>query len=175
MQSLLRTLASLALLLGVLPLTASAQEAYLASSEPVPTEAAVDSTVAEPAEEATEGAALSRTASARQLLFNSDIRLQHFTPYDQRGVNVFETSKLDNTPFTGFRLRWGGAFAQQMQALSHENAPRIVEGADANALEPIGTGFNTAAANLYLERSCSTASASTSPPTSPRSTTPRRG
>ena len=80
------------------------------------------------------------------------IEIQHLRPADQRGVNLFESPKDDPTPFTGFRLSWGAAFTQQFQNLTHENsaAPKLVNGVDANSLIPIGSGFNNAAANLYL-------------------------
>jgi hypothetical protein len=132
----------MALLLGATPVLA--QGTYIASTEPVPTEAETDST-------ATEEAATSRTETARQILFLNEPKLQFFTPYDQRGLNVFETPKTDVTPFQGMQVRWGGAFAQQMQGLSHSNDARIVDGNNLNALEEIGVGFNTAAANLYLD------------------------
>lgn len=80
------------------------------------------------------------------------IEIQHIRPIDQRGINVFESPKDDPIPFTGFRLTWGGAFTQQFQNLTHENTaqPKIVAGVDQNALIPIGSGFNNADANLYL-------------------------
>lgn len=70
--------------------------------------------------------------------------LQHFRPYDQRGLHIFETPKEPGVPYTGFEIYWGASFAQQMQSLSHENA------ADSPELLDIGTGFNLATANLYL-------------------------
>ena len=80
------------------------------------------------------------------------IEIQHIRPVDQRGLNVFEAPKDDPIPFNGFRLAWGGAFAQQFQNLTHQNtaAPKIVNGVDQNSLIPIGSGFNNADANLYL-------------------------
>ena len=80
------------------------------------------------------------------------IEIQHLRPADQRGVNLFESPKDDPTPFTGFRLSWGAAFTQQFQNLTHENtaAPKPVNGVDVNSLIPIGSGFNNAAANVYL-------------------------
>jgi hypothetical protein len=80
------------------------------------------------------------------------IEIQHIRPIDQRGINVYESPKEAQVPFTGFKLTWGGAFTQQFQNLTHENtaAPRIVNGVDQNTLIPIGSGFNNADANLYL-------------------------
>ena len=78
--------------------------------------------------------------------------IQYIRHADQRGVNVFESSKDEGPDFTGFKLNWGGAFAQQFQNLTHENAaaPKLVNGVDANSLIPIGSGFNNADANLFL-------------------------
>jgi hypothetical protein len=80
------------------------------------------------------------------------ITLQHVRPNDKRGVNVFETPKDDATPYTGFRLDFGAAFTQQFQGLGQSNtaAPNVVNGANANALVPIGHGFNNAVANAYV-------------------------
>jgi hypothetical protein len=80
------------------------------------------------------------------------IVIQHIRPQDQRGLNVFEPPKDDGVPYTGFRMDWGAAFTQQMQALDHSNTAqeRVVNGANANQLMEIGTGFNNANANLYL-------------------------
>jgi len=62
---------------------------------------------------------------------------------DFRGINQFEA--LDRTiPFDGFKVRLGGAFAVQMQALSHENS-----GVDTLAL--IGNNFNLPTANLDVD------------------------
>src|SRR2546423_13332772 len=79
------------------------------------------------------------------------IEIQHIRPIDQRGINVYESPKEAQVPFTGFKLTWGGAFTQQFQNLTHENtaAPRIVNGADQNTLIPIGSGVNHADATPY--------------------------
>mgnify|MGYP001381309813 CR=1 FL=1 len=79
--------------------------------------------------------------------------LQFFRPYDQRGLHVFETSKEDTVAFDGFKLKWGAAFTQQFQGLTHSNdaAPNVVDGVDQNALPEIGNGFNLATANLNLD------------------------
>ncbi|MFC6997953.1 hypothetical protein [Rufibacter roseus] len=80
--------------------------------------------------------------------------LPYWRPYDQRGVNVFETGKTDTTTFDGIKLRLGGSFAQQFQALEHSNtaAPKLdANGKDLNQLIEIGYGFNLATANLNLD------------------------
>jgi hypothetical protein len=80
------------------------------------------------------------------------IVLQHFRPYDQRGVNMFETPKEPGVDYKGFKLDWGAAFTSQVQNLKHENtaAPNMVSGVNANQLADIGFGFNNSTANLYL-------------------------
>jgi hypothetical protein len=85
------------------------------------------------------------------------IEIQHMRPLDQRGLNVFESPKEPGAAYTGFKLSWGGAFAQQFQNLTHQNTAAVKLGKDANgkdvnlnALIPIGSGFNNADANLYL-------------------------
>ena len=78
--------------------------------------------------------------------------MQYMRRSDQRGVNVFESTKEAGVDYTGFKLNWGGAFTQQFQNLTHQNtaAPKVVAGVDANSLIPIGSGFNNADANLFL-------------------------
>ena len=85
------------------------------------------------------------------------IEIQHLRPLDQRGLNVFESPKEPGAKYDGFKLSWGGAFAQQFQNLTHQNTAVAKAGKDANgkdvnlnALIPIGSGFNNADANLYL-------------------------
>ena len=85
------------------------------------------------------------------------IEIQHMRPLDQRGLNVFESPKEPGARYEGFKLAWGGAFAQQFQNLTHQNAAAFKAGKDANgkdvnlnALVPIGSGFNNANANLYV-------------------------
>ncbi len=84
------------------------------------------------------------------------INVQNYRAQDQRGINVFEAPK-DDAPFNGFALDFGAAFSQQMQGLSHSNeaAPAITtvngQPVNQNALVEIGTGFNLATANLFLD------------------------
>ena len=80
--------------------------------------------------------------------------MQYFRYPDRRGVNVFETPKLDTTEFDGLRLRVGGAFAVQYQGLSHGNNSTWLddgEGNNANELVEIGENFNLPTANLNLD------------------------
>lgn len=73
--------------------------------------------------------------------------LDYFRPYDKQGVNVFELPQIDDYPFDGLDVNLGAAFTQQFQALDHANSddpltPELIE---------IGSGFNLATANLYLD------------------------
>ncbi|MFT5086272.1 MAG: hypothetical protein ACI906_001870 [Candidatus Latescibacterota bacterium] len=70
-------------------------------------------------------------------------KIQYIRPYDQTGLNVFEAPPETEVPFEGLAVGWGAAFTQQLQGLSHENTP--------GGLIEIGTGFNTATANLNLD------------------------
>jgi hypothetical protein len=78
--------------------------------------------------------------------------IQYLRSADQRGINVFETTKEPGTEYTGFKMDFGAAFTSQVQALKHENgaAPVIVNGVNTNQLADIGFGFNNSTANLAL-------------------------
>ncbi len=86
------------------------------------------------------------------LLNERPIVMEYIRPQDQRGVNVFETTKERGPEYTGFKVDFGAAFTSQVQSLSHDNnaAPNLVNGVNANQLMTIGTGFNNSTANLYL-------------------------
>jgi hypothetical protein len=81
------------------------------------------------------------------------IVISYFKPHDARALNVFEPPKVEGVPYNGFALQWGAAFTQQFQALDHKNTatPNIVGGVDLNSLINIGSGFNNADANLYMD------------------------
>jgi hypothetical protein len=79
---------------------------------------------------------------------------QYWRPYDQRGINMFETPKVDTVGFDGIKVRLGGGFAQQFQGLRHSNTaqPRFdAQDRNLNQLFAIGNGFNLATANLNLD------------------------
>jgi hypothetical protein len=80
------------------------------------------------------------------------IVMQYWRPQDQRGLNVFETTKDPGVEYTGFKIDFGAAFTSQVQSLSHSNTalPNVVSGVNANQLADIGFGFNNSTANLYL-------------------------
>src|SRR5436190_21985224 len=71
-------------------------------------------------------------------------------PYDQTGINVFETPKGDTTPFEGPRIRFGAGFTQQYQSLKHENND-AANNTSSNKLYPLTPGFMTAQANLFTD------------------------
>jgi len=80
--------------------------------------------------------------------------LQFWRPYDQRGINVFETGKNDSISFEGMKVRIGGHFTQQWQNLSHSNTANAVLNANnvnLNQLIEIGSGTNLATANLNID------------------------
>ena len=45
--------------------------------------------------------------------------IQYIRHADARGLNVFESPKVEGAEYTGLKLSWGGAFTQQFQNLTH--------------------------------------------------------
>jgi hypothetical protein len=93
-------------------------------------------------------------AAKKALLLRAQT-MQYFRFNDQRGINVFETPKVEGVPFTGFKLDFGAAFTQQFQGIGHRNAADSVRtsatvATNANRLIEMGHGFPNAVANLYL-------------------------
>jgi hypothetical protein len=79
-------------------------------------------------------------------------RPSYWNPYDQRGLNRFETSKQpDSIAFEGLRIRFGAGFTQQYQNLEHKNTALNNQGTGANRLYPVAPGFMTAQANLFTD------------------------
>jgi hypothetical protein len=70
-------------------------------------------------------------------------QIANLRPYDQRGINVFESPKDTNAVFNGLKVNWGAGFTQSFQNLKHENT--------AKNLYKITPGFNTANANLFMD------------------------
>ena len=81
-------------------------------------------------------------------------KIQHLRPTNQCGVNMFEPPKDENEeiPFDGLKVDWGVGFSQTAQSLKHQKTAQSVMsgGVNQNQLMKIGTGFNYAVANLYL-------------------------
>jgi hypothetical protein len=69
--------------------------------------------------------------------------MQYFRPNDQTGLNVFETSKDTLPEFDGLKVRVGGAFAMQFQAIDHEN--------NLDNLVNLTDNFNLPTANLDID------------------------
>jgi len=81
--------------------------------------------------------------------------MQYFRPNDQRGINVFETTKDDTTQFEGLKVKVGGNFEQSFQMLRDQNtaAPATQPGftGNVNSLIPLTNGFDLAMANLNID------------------------
>jgi hypothetical protein len=79
--------------------------------------------------------------------------MQFFRPNNQKGLHVFETTKNDSSEFTGMKVKVGGNFTQDFQALSHHNSatPVLVGGVNSNQLIALTNGFNLAMANLRID------------------------
>jgi hypothetical protein len=79
--------------------------------------------------------------------------LQYLRPNNQLGLHVFETDKKDISPFSGFKVRVGGNFTQDFQAITQKNnaGPVFVNNVNINKLANIGPGFNRAMANLNID------------------------
>ncbi|MES2131210.1 MAG: hypothetical protein V4506_02605 [Bacteroidota bacterium] len=70
--------------------------------------------------------------------------MQYFRLNDQRGMNVFETTKHDTLLFDGLKLRIGANFTQGFQSLKHSNTSGV-------ALYDMAPGFPLAQANLNID------------------------
>ena len=68
--------------------------------------------------------------------------LQNFRPNGKTGLSIFETPKDNSTTFDGIKVRIGGAYALQFQAMDHENT--------ANNLAELGSNFNLGTGNLDM-------------------------
>lgn len=55
-------------------------------------------------------------------VFAQQPEIQYFRKYDKTGINVYETSKIDSTPFQGLRVRFGANFTQGYQNFNHSNS-----------------------------------------------------
>jgi hypothetical protein len=150
---LIYRLGAAAALLAALPAAARAQT----FGAPVPRDTQSVVTLAGTAKDSAKTAD-SLAAAARKAFasppryFARASEIQYIRHADSRGLNVFESPKDEGADYTGLKLNWGGAFSQEFQNLQHESTaqPRLVNGIDQNVLMPIGSGFNTATANLFL-------------------------
>jgi len=97
---------------------------------------------------------LAMNAFAQDELSEYD-NLQNWRQNDKRGINVFEDPKTDNE-FTGMKVRVGGDFALQFQALSQDNLTMrdtALAGQFGGQfpLDTLGADFNLPKANLNLD------------------------
>ncbi|CAN5311289.1 hypothetical protein BH09BAC3_BH09BAC3_10980 [soil metagenome] len=79
-----------------------------------------------------------------QASFAQRSEIQYFRHYDQRGLNVYETSKTDTLPFDGLKLRIGANFTQGYQTLQHSNSSGV-------PLYDLQQGFPLAMANFNID------------------------
>lgn len=71
---------------------------------------------------------------------------------DKDGLNIFEDTKTQDAIFDGVKVKIGGHFTQQFQALSHSNtAFTDSNGVLLNELYDLQPGFNLATANLTVD------------------------
>ena len=150
MTRFITPLSACALLLSASPMLAQQPTVRVASTRADSTVVATDSTKPAAKPDSTPAPKKAPAKAPRFILPVAEI--QYIRHADQRGINVYESPKEEGVPYTGFKLNWGAAFTQQFQNLTHENtaAPKLVGGVDANQLIPIGSGFNNADANLFL-------------------------
>ncbi|UPQ80054.1 hypothetical protein M0M57_04280 [Flavobacterium azooxidireducens] len=81
-------------------------------------------------------------------------QLDNWRPYDKTGLSMFEAPKDTTSTFENVKVRIGGAFALQYQALDHENNADVVLNANnvnTNQLVNLGNNFNLATANLDID------------------------
>jgi hypothetical protein len=81
--------------------------------------------------------------------------MQFFRPYDETGLHIFETTKVDTVPFKKLHVRIGGSFEQTFQTLRDKNTAEILMlpayKGNVNSLIPLTNGFNLAMANLNID------------------------
>jgi len=81
--------------------------------------------------------------------------LQFYRPNDMRGINVFETSKIDTVKFTGLKVKVGGNFELTFQALGESNtaifATKTGFTGNVNNLMPLVHAFQLPMANLNVD------------------------
>ena len=96
--------------------------------------------------------AIAMTATGLSAMAQSQ-DMQYFRYNDRNGINVFETTKSDTTPFHKMKVKIGGNFTQDFQSISDQTnaTPVIVNGVNTNKLAPLTSGFNRAMANLNID------------------------
>ncbi|MCV9386540.1 hypothetical protein [Reichenbachiella ulvae] len=74
--------------------------------------------------------------------------IQYYRYNDQRGINVFETSKDNDVAFDGIKVRVGGDFNLQFQGISQSN---YIDAPATGSLIELSNNFNLPSANLNLD------------------------
>lgn len=77
-------------------------------------------------------------------LFAQSRHLDNYRQPDKNGINVFENPKDTTSTYEGVKVRIGGAFALQFQAIDNENS-------GISPMKDVGYNFNLATANLDLD------------------------
>ena len=81
--------------------------------------------------------------------------MQYFRPDNEKGINVFETTKDDTTTFHKMKVKVGGNFELAFQTLRDKNtaAPMTKTGfiGNVNSLIPLTDGFDLPMANLNID------------------------
>jgi hypothetical protein len=81
--------------------------------------------------------------------------MQFFRPYDETGLHIFETTKVDTIPFKKLHVQIGGSFEQTFQTLRDVNTAQVLllpaYKGNVNSLIPLTNGFNLAMANLNID------------------------
>jgi hypothetical protein len=143
---------------GLSALLALAYPAAATPADPAKTDTAKTAPAAAPETTAkTDAEAEAKAEAEKQALLDSwkkgrPIAMQYFRAIDQRGINVFETTKTPGVEYSGFKFDINAAFTSQVQNLHHRNTavPVMANGVNTNQLQNIGFGFNNSTANLYL-------------------------
>ncbi len=78
-------------------------------------------------------------------------KMQNYRAPGYDGLNVFETKKDTETPFSGLKVRVGGDFALQFQGINHENKFNSDSLSGVPELVNLGANFNLPTANLNLD------------------------
>jgi hypothetical protein len=87
--------------------------------------------------------------------FAQQSAIQYWRPYDQRGVNMFETSKNDTVVFEGLKVRFGAGFTQGYQSMKHTNSARAIlsaTGAPTYTETAPGSGVFNNPANITIAK-----------------------
>jgi len=139
------------------PATTTTGAAATAATADPKAKADADAEAAARAEAAAKAEAEAKVEAEKQAVLDSwkkgrPVAIQYYRAVDQRGINVFETTKTPGVEYTGFKMDINASFTSQVQDLSHSNTavPVMSSGINANQLADIGFGFNNSTANLYL-------------------------